>query len=177
MDLDLLSGRMEAFSDGKSPAFKVPTLKCSNPGDAKNFADSHSLAGTDKCYNPYIWGKEKCPVHCAELKNEPWVNWAKARELYATTEDEEARPYYLQAMLSQVSDTSPPNKDPDPVFWMTTESTGKPRVTKTKTKTWHDIDGQPHNYEAERLNKIFIVLSLTLAVWTALAVIGLISLI
>ena len=161
----MYSNLPEKFGEGESAVFKMPNLECTSPNDAEHYAYSHSLAGTKKASDPYYWGKDKCPVHSIEKDDDPWLQWAEARELYARAEDDEAGEYFLQEMLSHVTETVPPRAPYDYGIWMETESTGP----KTRTKTWHDIDGRPHTVTSlvpeRRILAIHWVMGACLLAW------------
>ena len=152
------------FGEGESAVFKMPNLECTSPEDARAYPFSHARAGTIEIDN-YIWGRKKCPVHCVDKSSDPWLQWAEARELYAHAEDDEAGEYFLQEMLSHVTDTVPPRAPYDYGIWMETESTGP----KTRTKTWHDIDGRPHTVTSlvpeRRILAIHWVMGACLLAW------------
>jgi len=153
------------FGKNQSAIFRMPDLKCTNEGDAKNWPAMHAKAGTGTV-DESLWGRRKCPVHCEYSDSSTWVKWAKFRELYATTEDEHAQAVYMNSMLDCVTAQIPP---PIP-----------PAKLKTKTKTWHDIDGRPHSYEVEKKDRdtqVAIFLAFSLAVWVGLAVFGLCTLV
>lgn len=118
--------------------FQLPNMKCTNEHDANITPYFHSLVGTDRIISASLG--PKCPAHCEEKDNDPWLAWATYREAYATAdgEDEEkaeaARELFMAKMLATVTATNPPDAKPDYGIWMQTESTGR------KTNTWYDIE-------------------------------------
>lgn len=72
-------------------------------------------------------------------KAKAYTAWKCPRDRYAVTGNEKD----LEKMLDAVDFTNPP--DAKNVL-----NHGKARTTKTKVKTWHDIDGRPHTSTTSR---------------------------
>jgi hypothetical protein len=79
-------------------------------------------------------------VHYEDSSKPPRVltKWAKARENYATSETEDELHWNMAALLDCVTLENPPYA-PSVVL-----------RKKVKTKTWHDIDGRPHQREVKK---------------------------
>src|SRR5882757_4540378 len=76
-----------------------------------------------------------CPIHAvgAPAVNANWQHWDTYREEYATIDGEEnegLRELFMILMLSQVTESIPPDapyEPPDDLIWMTTEPVGQGR--------------------------------------------------
>lgn len=111
----------------KSPFLQPP--KCNNQSEARDWPSLHSL-----------WS-HGCPVHKsgAPVVNDNWQRWAVYREAFTTIDGEEneaQRELFLILMLSQVTESIPPDAPYDYGIWMTTTTESELESARYNRSVW-----------------------------------------